>query len=366
MELALARRRTRRISTASIGTMRSFHSEALEHDEDSASRSLEISKSLSSRRASSSSRRPPPTASNSRARSSSQASGSFGKGGRVDSSGQTMAGAPLVSHDGQQRSLEHVVSSRLVETFLALNQPCVDDFGFNSNKEKGPPSPANLRTSMAQAISSPTHKRSASSFSSNSSASAKRPVLASRGPSSRESQSSSSIMKASHSSLPSISKPIPRHPFAPPAAAESTQNALPTPAPSPPAVQKSGPPDVPFFISSFHRPSTNPAFTALDPTHDFAAWANLSEHRFRVSLWGRTDGDSEWGISEVTGKGKEKEIGTPPSGRGWSIICEWDVDLDDLVPLSSEVRDLRCCHYVRLTPPFSSRNNLNVCLQILS
>jgi hypothetical protein len=93
---------------------------------------------------------------------------------------------------------------------------------------------------------------------------------------------------------------------------------------------------VPLFISSFHRPSTNPAFTALDPTHDFAPWANLSEHRFRVSLWGRTDGDSEWGTA---GKGK-KEIGMASSESGWSVICEWYVDLDDLAPLSSEVRDL--------------------------
>ena len=93
---------------------------------------------------------------------------------------------------------------------------------------------------------------------------------------------------------------------------------------------------MPFFISSFHRPSTNPAFTALDPTHDFAPWANLSEHQFRVSLWGRTDRDSVWG---TTGKDKN-EIGIPSSESGWSVICEWDVDLDDLSPLSSEVCDL--------------------------
>jgi hypothetical protein len=62
----------------------------------------------------------------------------------------------------------------------------------------------------------------------------------------------------------------------------------------------------------------------------------------------------------------KKEMGIPSSESGWSVICEWDVDLDDLAPLSSEVRDLRCWHCVRLTPLFSSRANLNVCLQILS
>lgn len=75
---------------------------------------------------------------------------------------------------------------------------------------------------------------------------------------------------------------------------------------------------------------------ALDPTHDFAPWANLSEHRFGVSLWGRDDGKGEWG---TTCKGK-KEIGMPSSETGWSVICEWDVDLEDLTPLSSEVSDL--------------------------
>lgn len=279
------------------------------------------------------------------------------------SSGQTMTGPPPASHDGQQRSLEHVVSSRLVETFLALSLPCTDDLGFHANQERRTPSPANLRTSTAQATVS-NHKRSASSFSTNSSASAKRPVLASHRPSSRESQPSSSTMNANHSPVPLISKPIPRRIVAPPAPAESTQNALPTPAPSPPAVHKIGLPEVPFFISSFHRPSTNPTFMALDPTHDFASWANVSEHRLRVSLWGRVDGDSEWGTLESTGKGKEKEIGMPSSESGWSVICEWDIDLDDLVPLSLEVRDL-CWLFMRLTPFLSWRNNLKTCLQIL-
>jgi hypothetical protein len=340
--------------------MRSFRSEALEHDEDSASRSLEISKNLSSRRASSSSKRPPPVASNSRARTNSQASGSVGKGGGADSFVQTTAGPPLASQDFQQRSLEHVVSSRLVETFLSLSIPCPDDLALHSNKEKKAPSLSNLHTSTIQAIPRPTHKRSASS-STNSSSSTKRPVLASRRPSMRENQLSSSTTKADRSPKPSISKPIPRRAVAPPAAEETTQNALPTPAPSPPAVQKFGLPDVPFFISSFHRPSTNPVFTALDSTHDFAPWANLSEHRFRVSLWGRTDGDGEWGAA---GKGK-KEIGMPSSESGWSVICEWYVDLDDLAPLSSEVRDLMRWLCVRLTALLSSRNSLNVCLQIL-
>jgi len=339
--------------------MRSSRSEALEHDEDSASRSLEISKSVSSRRASSSSRRPPPVASNSRARANSQSSGSFGKG--TDSFVQATASPPLASNDCQQRSLEHVVSSRLVETFLSLSLPCPDDWALRSNKEKRAPSLSNLRTGTIQATPRPSHKRSVSSFSTNSSSSTKRAVLAPRGPSLRENQPSSSTAKANPSPTPSISKPIPRRAVAPAAAAESTQNALPTPSPSPPAVQKFGPPDVPFFISSFHRPSTNPAFTALDPTHDFAPWANLSEHRFRVSLWGRTDGDSEWG---TTGKGK-KEIGMPSSESGWSIVCEWHVDLDDLTPLSSEVRDLGRSLCARLTALFSSRNSLNVCLQIL-
>ena len=332
----MARRRSRRISTTSMGTMRSFRSEALEHDEDSAPRSLEISKNLSSRRASSSSRRPPPVTSNTRARSNSQASASLGRGGGPDSFVQSTAAPPIASHDFQQRSLEHVVSSRLVETFLSLSLPCTDDLALHSNKEKRAAPLANLRTSTIQTPPRPTHKRSASSFSTNSSSSAKRPVVASRGPSLREDQPSTSTTKADHSPKPSISKPIPRRAVAPPAAAESTQNALPTPAPSPPAVPKFGLPEVPFFISSFHRPSTNPAFTALDPTHDFAPWANLSEHRFRVSLWGRTDRDSVWG---TTGKDKN-EIGIPSSESGWSVICEWDVDLDDLAPLSSEVRDL--------------------------
>jgi len=344
-----------------MGTMRSSRSDALGHDEDLVSRSFEILKNLSSRRASSSGIRPPPVTSNSRARSSSQSSGLFGKGVGADSFVQTTAGPPLASHDGQQRSLEHVVSSRLVETFLSLGLPCTDDLVFHSNKEKRAPSPTNLRTSTVPATPRLTHHRSASSFSTNNSSSAKRPILASCRSSSRENQPSSSTTKGNHSPVPSISKPIPRRVVAPPATAEAIQTALPTPAPSPPTVQKFGPPEVPFFISSFHRPSTNPAFMALDPTHDFAPWANFSEHRFRASLWGKIDGRSDWGAS-----GKGKEIGTPPSESGWSVIYEWDVDLDDLVPLSLEVRDFRCWICVRLTPPFSSRNNLNVCLQILS
>jgi hypothetical protein len=227
-----------------------LYSEALEHDEDPASRSLEISKNLSSRRASSSSRRPPPIASNSRALTNSQASGSVGKGAATDSFVQTTAGPLLASQDFQQRSLEHVVSSRLVETFLSLSIPCPNDLALHSNKEKKTPSLSNLHTSTIQATPRPTHKRSASS-STNSSSSTKRPVLASRRPSIRENQLSSSTTKADRSPNPSISKPIPRRAVAPPTAEETTQNALPTPAPSPPAVQIFGLPDVPFSFPRF-------------------------------------------------------------------------------------------------------------------
>jgi hypothetical protein len=118
---------------------------------------------------------------------------------------------------------------------------------------------------------------------------------------------------------------------------------LPTPAPSPPP-EFLDTPSAPFYISGFHRPSTNPTFASFDFKHDFAPWVDLGGHKFRAVLWGK--GAGEWGKPEsLRWKGKHTPFGDEPTveevddtpASEWTGLVSWDVDMDELKSLPSEV-----------------------------
>jgi hypothetical protein len=94
---------------------------------------------------------------------------------------------------------------------------------------------------------------------------------------------------------------------------------------------------VPNFISKIHNPSTNPDF-ALD-VHDFSKQTDPSATHITVQLWAKLDQDPT--IINNRDKGKEKmsdevDISDPQ----WRAAGSWDVCLTDLVPLPDEVGSL--------------------------
>jgi len=92
---------------------------------------------------------------------------------------------------------------------------------------------------------------------------------------------------------------------------------------------------VPDFFSPIHRPSINPTFSIdARPGHDFPSESDTSCNRMRVQLWSHTEGP------KVEGKQQQRsseELIVDPSSN-WMVIEEWEFSLDDLVPLSENVR----------------------------
>ena len=95
---------------------------------------------------------------------------------------------------------------------------------------------------------------------------------------------------------------------------------------------------VPDFFSPIHRPSINPVFSIdARPGHDLLSESDTSCNRMRVQLWGHAKGP------KVAGKQRPRssdELIVDPNSD-WTVIEEWEFSLDDLVPLSSDV-----CLYV--------------------
>lgn len=94
---------------------------------------------------------------------------------------------------------------------------------------------------------------------------------------------------------------------------------------------------VPNFISKIHNPSTNPDF-ALD-VHDFSKQTDPSATHITVQLWAKLHQDPT-SVSNRD-KGKEKmpdEVDI--SDSQWRAAACWDVCLADLVPLPDEVSSL--------------------------
>jgi len=92
---------------------------------------------------------------------------------------------------------------------------------------------------------------------------------------------------------------------------------------------------VPDFFSPIHRPSINPVFSIdARPGHDFSSESDTSCNRMRVQLWGHAKGP------KVAGKQRQRssEELIVDLNSNWTVIEEWEFSLDDLVPLSEDVR----------------------------
>ncbi|KAI9460175.1 hypothetical protein BJY52DRAFT_1263480 [Lactarius psammicola] len=91
---------------------------------------------------------------------------------------------------------------------------------------------------------------------------------------------------------------------------------------------------VPNFISNIHNPSTNPDF-ALD-IHDFSKQTDPSATHVTVQLWAKLHQDPTSVNSRDKGKEKMSD-GVDISDPKWRAAGHWDICLADLVPLPDEI-----------------------------
>ncbi len=224
-----------------------------------------------------------------------------------------------------QRSLEKVLQSRLVETFITVAVPSSVEQSASPTKPSRPASPSSHdRPPTPRA--SPVLKSKAHSLHNSTS----RSTLGSR-----EEQTAKRVSRTGGTVATDSLAPTP---------ASKNRKGVRTPtkvnggaSKSPLASQVKADHEtrnVPNFISSIHRPSTNPDF-ALD-LNDFSKWTDPSATHITVQLWARLPPDSPSVLNND--KRKDKMSGDIDiSDPQWKIAGKWDICLADMVPLPDEV-----------------------------
>lgn len=234
--------------------------------------------------------------------------------------------------DTSQTALEKVLQDRLAETFVTLSalpddppspemrrrrHAKIPGSPRSSSPDSGASSPLRSVSPSLDGSSQRRYKQQAPSLINPSS-----PVTPSSKP--RRKTESNVARSNGTATFPSFHSTEPQTPyrrqFGPP---PTSQHAIPTP---------------PNYISDIHHPSTNPSFP-LDPRsgYDVAKWTNLAARKVSIQVWGKVPDGMQSG-----GKGKGKWKAPMETVKGsvgqWKVLEEWNVNLDELVPLSDEVR----------------------------
>ncbi|KAJ3827637.1 UV radiation resistance protein and autophagy-related subunit 14-domain-containing protein [Lentinula raphanica] len=244
-----------------------------------------------------------------------------------------------------QTGLENIISSRLVQTFLAvtaLPEPHpVQDEATASSSFSPPASPPNgfpvLGPRKDVPSPSPFSKSRRDSWTSTRSSSHSPPAM-----------SIGHSRSLSTAAVPrkGLVKPTAGSPLASSSASASTSTSSPIPS-------------VPNYLSSIHQPSTNPRFF-FNPKSEFAPWTDLSSTRLEVGLWAKVRNNP--GVANANGKGKERESSHEnkysEASFVWQRLEAWNVDLNSLSPLPREDPDDDFCHrlpsntlLITLNPP---------------
>jgi hypothetical protein len=331
LDIMLARKRARRISTASVATLLSRKSDEIPVRSGSPDLEGTIRAAASSRAlAGSVSSRPSfhtagPSPSSKRGRSISNATS-------VLEQFTPLADGHMNSTSAlSQRNLEHVISSRLFETFITLStvsKPSSPQF----SRERTLSSASRLRIVPERSPSpspSPSTSGGLPSTPRRSSGSPSRGTV--RPPST--STLRPNIKFRNHASSDSLPRLAPSKSQL----SSTTHSGI---KPNALSASEDLPPSIPFYISPLHAPSTNPCWTDIKPRDDFSPDADLRGRVIQATLWARGIPTSVLEKSSVTlqtcdkGKGREE----PERDSGWKVLRRWEIDLDKLQPFSPDVR----------------------------
>jgi len=94
-------------------------------------------------------------------------------------------------------------------------------------------------------------------------------------------------------------------------------------------------PSSPTYFTSIHRPSTNPHFS-IDIRSDIEDHrVDLSGQAIKLEVWGKVSDPPQLGRLRRKGNlGEEFQ----DLIAEWRVLQEWEFDLENLVPLSDDVR----------------------------
>ncbi|KAJ7480116.1 hypothetical protein B0H11DRAFT_1864054 [Mycena galericulata] len=376
LDVALARKRSRRISTNSIATYKSFRSDESAGD-DAESRGRRTAGSRTSFHGGGSAGPGPsstvrfhssggsaPTIRGHRPRTSSMTSSinSSIQSSAVLSASLSTATAPFSANlpDHSQTGLEKVIKARLFETFIAVSvehSPSSELASLTSQ-----PAPAAPTSPIPSQPSTPPRspklgngvvprkgaKPSPLSPVEKTTVSTRRDLASSPSSPSKHTPKSPSMSTLNRPNGKSLASP-------------SSRKFPVTPAstPAPPALSRprspspSSPP-LPDYLSPIHRPSTNPTF-GIDTYsgNESGPWTDPSGQRLKVELWGKV-GEDLRSQETVSGKGKEKAStpnGTADEEPDWRVLEEWKVDLGSLLPLPDDLELPYNTLVVTLHPP---------------
>lgn len=363
LDITLSRQRSRRISTNSVNTLRSAriddHASILDDGDGRGRRRTHSKVSFSgggsaeptqrsnaiSRTISTSATAPTIKLSN-RARTSSMVSSlSASTANALSSASNTQAPSTLTTvsssslfFDYSQRTLEKVVQSRLVETFISITVPDPPDVLSSPIQRTRAESAPRARSSISNDFVPPnpaTGVRKASKMLRPNSTEAPKAASLSR--------SSTSLRKGTLPARTAGASLAPRMvPKTHKSSASVPHNPTTSQLPSPPASPASPEPPplrtVPNYISPIHQPSTNPSFVIdARSEFEFAPWTDLSADTMKIELMAKT---CRLGGAPLGGKGKQKEmLVTDPTREGpeWTVLEQWNVTPADLVPLTPEL-----------------------------
>ncbi|ESK98165.1 uv radiation resistance-associated protein [Moniliophthora roreri MCA 2997] len=335
LDATLSRKRGRRISTNSMTTLRSLHSDDGAGDASGYPEGRGRKRTISS----TSSTRQAPTVRSQRVRTASISSTlnhsftSTSSSDPHDVSIESTKALLINLPDHSQLGLEKVIKGRLVESFLSIrilsntgDYESTESHHSRSASSSQPPSPLSHsqtpstgKSAQRKGSSIRPDIKPSSPVPSESSASRRGSWAGSRTPTSPNSsrthlKSSSSVSEATRQ------KPSPSFPTL--IASRSDPGSS--------WVSESSIPD---YLSAVHRPSTNPLFF-VDPQSEFAPDSDTSGDKFRVGVWAKI-GEERRKAATVNGKGKARE--EPHSDdQYWQILEQWDVDLGEAVPLADD------------------------------
>jgi hypothetical protein len=236
-------------------------------------------------------------------------------------SGKGMVPTVTLWQSHTQSTLEKVLQSRLVETFIAIDVP-------SSLKQSGPPvkpstSSRDRRPSPRASPASKCKPYSPQSSPSRSNLGIREEQVAKRHSRAGTTASTDNLAPASpSSSRRGVTSP------AKPNGYTSKSASLAMPVKSDPETRT-----VPDFVSAIHRPSTNPQFT-LD-VNDFPKWTDPSASHMTVQLWAKLRPEPPCVLVNEKGKGKVSDD-VDTRDLQWRMTVKWDICLNDLVPLPED------------------------------